>query len=238
MVRMDQKILRIEEPFKCLIVERVNRFVVKISVNAKLYRAYINNTGRLLEYLDEGREGFCVKTRETGRTDCRLFSVKDDGLGAVIDTQLQMKVFEKALEMQMVPWIYRCKIQRRNAKLGESLIDYLMDCTGRNIYLEVKSAVLREGEYAMYPDRPSVRGRRHIKELTDHVKREGQGIILFIAALPRVKAFKPNRAADPEFHELLRGAQENGVDVKSIGLHYNPDDSFVYLFSPALRVNL
>jgi len=104
--------------------------------------------------------------------------------------------------------------------------------------LEVKSAVLKEGEYATYPDCPSARGRRHIRELTDHVKEGRRGTILFIAALPEVKAFRPNRSADPELHGLLMEAHSAGVSLKSIGLCYSPKDSSVYLSDPDLEVKI
>jgi len=81
-------------------------------------------------------------------------------LGALIDNQLQMKAFEKSLEANLIPWLLGCHILKRNAKLGASRIDYLLDCNGKKVYLEVKSAVLREGDYAMYPDCPSDRGRK------------------------------------------------------------------------------
>jgi sugar fermentation stimulation protein A len=45
----------------------------------------------------------------------------------------------------------------------------------------------------MYLDCPSDRGRKHIKELSDYVKVGGEGILLLIAVLPHVKAFKPNK---------------------------------------------
>jgi len=233
-----RRTVRIEDPVECVILERVNRFVVKVLLDGKPKRAYINNTGRLLEYLVKGIKGFCIKTKKTGKTDCRLFSIREDRFAAIIDTHLQMKVFEKAVEMKLIPWIKECKILKRNAKIGRSLIDYLLECDGKKVYLEVKSAVLREGEYAMYPDCPSLRGRKHIKELTEHVRKEGRGTILFVAALPGVEAFKPNITADPELHRLLKEAYEAGVKVKSIGIYYNPKDSFVYLSNPDLRVNL
>jgi len=235
---MEEKIIGVKDSAECWVVERVNRFVVKIIVDGKPCRAYINNTGRLLEYLVNGRMGFCIGTAKTEKTDCRLFSVREKSLGAVIDTQLQTKVFEKALEMKLIPWARECKILRRNTKMGGSLIDYLLEYDGKRVYLEVKSAVLREGEYAMYPDCPSSRGRKHIKELTDHARKGGRGIILFIAALPEVKAFKPNKPGDQEIYELLQDAYESGVGIKSIGLYYNPEDSFVYLYNPDLEVEL
>lgn len=235
---MMERIIRVENPIECSIVKRVNRFVVEICLKGKHYRAHINNTGRLHEFLVEGRKGFCVRNARPGKTDYRLFSIEEGDLGAIIDTQLQMRTFERALEMVLIPWLKGCSVMRRNARLGGSLIDYLLECNGGEVYLEVKSAALREGECAMYPDCPSSRGRKHIGELADHVKEGGRGIILFIGALPGVRAFRPNRDADPELYDLLAEARKVGVEIRSIGILYNPRDSFVYLFNPDLEVRL
>lgn len=232
------KILYIENPVECRIVERINRFAVKVIVNGKLYKAHINNTGRLHEFLVEDRKGFCVRNKKQGKTDYRLFSTKEGHLGALVDTQLQMKAFEKSLEIKLISWLKECRMLKRNAKLGKSLTDYLLECDGKEVYLEVKSAILRQGYHAMYPDCPSSRGRKHMRELTNHAKERGNAVVLFIAALPKVKTFKPNKSADPELCELLVKAYRAGVNIKSIGLFYNPKDSFVYLYNPDLGINL
>jgi sugar fermentation stimulation protein A len=49
------KVLRIGHPLQCKIIEHLNRFVVNVQVKGKLSRAHINNTGRLLEFLAEGK---------------------------------------------------------------------------------------------------------------------------------------------------------------------------------------
>jgi len=229
-------ILRIPRPLECVVIERMNKFVVKVIIEGKTHRAYINNTGRLLHYLVRGRKGFCIRTEWTEKTDCRLFSIREDGLAAIVDTRLQMRAFEKAAQMRFIPWLGECKVAKRNAKLEESLIDYVLECGGDRVYLEVKSAVLRDGKYAMYPDCPSSRGRKHLKELRDHVKRGERAAILFIAALPEVEAFRPNDCGDPDIRRLLREAYQTGLRVKCIGLYYSPEDSFVYLYDPDLRV--
>lgn len=228
----------IGKPVECVVLDRINKFAVGVLIDGKPRRAYINNTGRLLKYLVRGRKGFCIWAAKPSKTDCRLFSIKEDGLAAIIDTQLQMKAFERALEMDLIPWMRGSKILKRNARLGRSLIDYLLECGGERIYLEVKSAVLKEGEYATYPDCPSARGRRHIRELTDHIKEGGRATILFIAALPEVKAFRPNRSSDPELHGLLMKAHSAGVSLKSIGLYYSSKGSSVYLSNPDLEVKI
>lgn len=235
----ETKVFKIDEPLECRIIERLNRFVVTVEIKGKYPLAHINNTGRLSELLVEGRKAFCFRT-PPGKTDYRLFAIEESGLGALIDTQLQMKAFEKSLERNLIPWLAGCRVLKRNAKLGaaSSRIDYLLECYGQEIYLEVKSAVLRDGDYAMYPDCPSARGRKHIKELSGYVKEGGRGGLLFIAALPHIKAFKPNKTADAKLYEALKRAHSAGVEIRAIGLYYNPKDAFVHLFNPDLAINL
>lgn len=149
-----------------------------------------------------------------------------------------MRAFEKSLGMGLIPWLRGYRILKRNARLGDSLIDYLLEGKGDEVLLEVKSAVLREKDRAMYPDCPSLRGRKHIKELINCVDKGGKAIILFIAALPGVRAFKPNKPADPKLYELLVEAHKVGVEIKSIGIAYQPEGSLVYLFNPDLAIDL
>ena len=120
------KICRIDNPEECRIIERVNKFVIKVEINGKYYRAYLNNTGRLSEFLVHGRKAFCFKLPKQGKTDFRLFAIEERGLGALIDTYLQMKAFERSLERNLIPWLEGCGILKRNVTLGASRIDYLL----------------------------------------------------------------------------------------------------------------
>ena len=106
------------------------------------------------------------------------------------------------------------------------------------IYLEVKSAVLRDGDFAMYPDCPSARGRKHIQELTKHAAHAGRAYIVFIAALPAVQAFQPNRLGDAALPALLVAAHKAGVEIRSVGMHYCPESHSIDLFDPDLRIDL
>jgi sugar fermentation stimulation protein A len=232
------QILRVEHPLQCKIIERLNRFVVNVQVKGKPSRAHINNTGRLLEFLAKGKKGFCIRAPKKGKTDYRLFAVEVRNLGALIDTQFQMKALEKLVEMNFIPWLQGCRIQRRNPRLGMPILDYLLECSGQATYLEVKSAVLRDEDYALYPDCPSLRGQRHIRELSLHVKKGGRGTLLFMAALPQIKRFKPNKSADHKLCLLLRKAHASGVKVKSIALYYHPENSFIYTYNTDLEVDL
>lgn len=234
----DNSILNLENPAECTIVGRLNRFVVQVKIADKPYLASINNTGRLLEFLVPGRRAYCLPHTKPLKTDFQLFAIEEGGLGALIDTRLQMNAFEQALETGMIPWLDGFHQVRRDAPLGRSLIDYLLTDGRHEVYLEVKSAALREGEYAMYPDCPTTRGRKHIRELTEHRRKSGTACILFMAALPDVRAFKPNRPADPELYQLLLKAKRAGVELKALNIAYNPQRSAILLLNPDLTVEI
>ena len=149
------------------IQKRLNRFVVSVTKETGLHRAHINNTGRLEQFLVPGATGYCLEPRRPGATDFRLIAVAERGAAALIDTQLQMRAFESGVERGAFPWLKGFLRFRRNPPLGRSLIDYRLEGDAGILYLEAKSAVLRDGSTALYPDCPTLRGQKHVRELKD-----------------------------------------------------------------------
>lgn len=232
-------LIRIENWKTLKIIKRINRFVVLVEEDSYVEKAYINNTGRLMEYMVTGKTAYCILLSRPRKTKYRLFAVEDSGLGALIDTQFQMEAFEKIIEQQLAAWAKDCRIRQRNPRLGESVLDYLLECRDREVYVEVKSAVLRSKDnYAMYPDCPTPRGRRHIRELIKHVENGGEAWLVFIAGLPHVKGFRPYEKGDPEIPRLVRAAYKHGVLVKAINFYFDPESSSIVLGNPDLRVKI
>ncbi len=214
---------KIDDPIPCQIVKKLNRFVVLIEMEGREERAWINNTGRLTEFMIEGTLAYC-HSHEGKRTGYRLFAIAEqDGHGALIDTMYQMRSFERAVEDGRIPWLEGWKIIVKEPKLGKGKTDYKLESgDGVEALLEVKSAVLRVGDMASYPDCPTVRGQRHIRGLTEHVESGGKAFICFASALPGATGFTPYEAGDPQIPILLRKAKKAGVEVRAISMHYDP----------------
>jgi len=207
-------------------IERTNRFVGLVRIDGEVKRSLITNTGRLEEFMVKGRKAFCMP-KQGGKTEFILIGFDEGEKGAIIDTRIQAKAFEKAVEMGLITWLKNCRIKRKEVKIGSSRLDYLLECNGEEIWVEMKSAVLREGEYAMYPDCPSIRGQKHIKELITLKEQGKKAMILFICALPNVKKFKPYEKGDPEIAKLLRLAKKKGVEIRAIGISLLPSGEVV-----------
>jgi sugar fermentation stimulation protein A len=224
------RLMLINNAVECRITSRVNRFKVLVETPYGEDYAYINNTGRLREYMVTGRTAYCLKRSKPGKTSYRLFAVKEQGSAALIDTRMQMDVFEQVVSRGLAQWLHGCMILKRNPRLGSSVLDYILECEGQPVYVEVKSAVMRgDTVFSMYPDCPTIRGRRHFRELTAHALEGGRGMIVFISGLKGVRSFKPYRDGDPEIPLLLAEASLTGVTVKAISIHYDQNTGWIML---------
>lgn len=234
-MNLNEKITEIKNLKGSKIIERINKFVIKVRVGRKTILASLNNTGRLEEFLRKDNLGYLIPIKGN-KTNYRLSFIKEDKNSAsIIDTALQMRCFEIALEKNLISWLKGAKILKRNIKLGNSLIDYLIQSRNKKYYLEIKSAVMRENNFAMYPDCPSLRGQKHIKELIKHSK---NSIILFIAGMKNIKAFKPNKNTDEKIYELLKIAKKRGVIIKAFQIYLNLKAKNIVLKNDNLKVIL
>lgn len=221
----------------CTILERLNRFVVEVDMNGERVRAHINNTGKLTSVLVKGRRGYCVRLKGRGKLQYRLYAVEYSTGYAVIDTQLQEKAFMNAVETGLIPWLEGCRVARRRPRVLGEVFDYSLSCKDKTAIVELKSAILESPEgYAMYPDTPSERGRRHVRKLVEYSIAGGWAILVFVAAFPGARGFKPNKSVDPEIARLVKQAVEAGVTVESIGLEYKPYNHSVYMYATSLPV--
>ena len=224
----------------CTFIERLNRFVALVEVDGENRKALVTNTGRLEEFMIPGRRAFCTP-KTGGKTDFVLVAFEDlNGRGAVIDTRTQAKAFERAVELNLMPWLRDCRIKRKEVAIGKSRLDYLFECPDGEVYAEMKSAVLRggeRGEYAMYPDCPSTRGQKHIRELIELKKAGKRAMIFFIGAMPGVERFKPYERGDPEIARLLAEAKRTGVEVNALSISLLPGGEVV-LERPSLEVEV
>jgi sugar fermentation stimulation protein A len=223
----------------CRIVRRVNRFMVEVEAPWGVEIVHINNTGRLEDVIVKGRIGYCTKVRRPRRLRYRLFSVEYGEGFSLIDTKLQEEAFARAVDSGLLPWARGCRVILRSPKHDGMRFDYLLDCTGEKVLAETKSAVLQSPEgLALYPDCPTARGREHIKLLARLAEKGRRTLLVFIAAFPGAKGFKPYEGGDPEIPRLVREAIKAGVNVRSLGIMFNPKRGTVELYNADLPIIL
>ncbi|MCI9149723.1 MAG: DNA/RNA nuclease SfsA [Lachnospiraceae bacterium] len=189
--------------------ERPNRFIALVEMDGRVEKCHVKNTGRCRELLVPGAKVYLEKSDSPGRkTAYDLIGVDKGALYVNMDSQAPNKMVREWLVAQ--GWEY----VRPEAKYGDSRIDFYMEGPGeRRAFLEVKGVTLEEDGVARFPDAPTERGIKHMKELMRAVSEGYEGYILFVIQMKGVHLFEPNDRTHPAFGETLREAARAGVKV-------------------------
>lgn len=79
--------------------------------------------------------------------------------------------------------------------------------------MEVKGVTLEVDHVAKFPDAPTERGIKHVKELALASKRGLRAYILFVIQMKGITSFMPNMDTHPAFGEALQEASQAGVHI-------------------------
>lgn len=95
--------------------------------------------------------------------------------------------------------------------------------TIQKVLIEVKGCTLEIDGVGYFPDAPTVRGVKHLRELAEATKTEYECYLIFVIAMPKVKKVLPNINTHPEFGEALEEAVKSGVKVIYLECDVTPD---------------
>ena len=194
---------------------RDRRFTAVVRVNQKLSHAHIAHTGRLTTVLVPGRQVWLSEVKNKNRwTHYDLKLVAIDHVMVAIDSRLPNVLFSEALKQQSLKDFMYKEIQQE-VKLGHSRIDFRLSGPLGTCWVETKSVTLEKDRVALFPDAPSIRGRKHLKELTEVLKDSIRAAVVFIVQRPDVDSFSPNQEIDPDFADILTKVAGTGVEVKA-----------------------
>ena len=60
-------------------------------------------------------------------------------------------------------------------------------------------------------------------------------MIAFMIGLRDVMGFRPSKDVDPEIHKLLLSGSQIGLEIKAIGVYYDPRQSSIRLWNPDVK---
>ena len=89
--------------------------------------------------------------------------------------------------------------------------------------MEVKGCTLEIDSIGYFPDAPTERGTKHLRELITAVQAGFGAVAAFVIQMDGVTEVRPNLAMDPAFGEALRDAETAGVRRLMLPCHVEPD---------------
>lgn len=204
---------------KANFISRPNRFIAYVELEGKKLTVHVKNTGRCRELLLPGAAVYLEKAQNPERkTPYDLVAVEHDGKIINIDSQAPNKVVKEYLER-----LGEYDLIKPEHKYGDSRIDFYMEKGSDKYLMEVKGCTLFRNGTGLFPDAPTERGARHLRELTQAQKAGYKAIIAFVIQGEGIDHVEPNVETDPEFAGAFNEAVNAGVQVLHLKCKVTPD---------------
>ena len=190
-------------------IDRPNRFIAHVEIAGKAETVHVKNTGRCRELLLPGAAVRLEQSDNPARkTLYDLAAVYKDRIGWInIDSQAPNKVAKEWLETQ------NYDVVKPEYKYGNSRIDFYMKKGMQEYLMEVKGCTLERQGIGYFPDAPTERGVKHLRELIGAKKAGYECAVAFVIQMEGVTEVRANEETHPEFKEALEEARAAGVKV-------------------------
>ena len=212
--------MKYENIVKGVYLDRPNRFIAHCLIDDKEEICHVKNTGRCKELLVKGNTVYLQKSDKTNRkTKYDLIAVEKGERLINMDSQIVNNVV-----LEYLPNIFDyIKFVKPEYKYGNSRFDIYVETENEKAFIEVKGVTLENGGVVSFPDAPSERGVKHLKELQKAVTEGFKAYVIFVIQMSDVKYFEPNSKTHPEFAEELKKAKDNGVIPLAFDCAVTPD---------------
>jgi sugar fermentation stimulation protein A len=208
-------------------LSRPNRFIAKVKIKDEIHTVHVKNTGRCKELLVPNCTVYLAEADNPNRkTKYDLISVeKQRNNGSTLLINMDSQIVNSAAE----EWLKKGELFgigatiRREVTFGKSRFDFYIEKGNRKIFLEVKGVTLENNGVASFPDAPTERGIKHIKELITCCNNGFESYILFVIQMKGVREFTPNDVTHKAFGDALREAKKSGVNIIAMDCIVTPD---------------
>ena len=194
-------------------ISRPNRFIALCEIDGKTETCHVKNTGRCKELLIKGASVYLQRAKNMSRkTAFDLIAVQKGERLINMDSQASNKVFYEWAVKVGIPGLTMIKPEQAYL---HSRFDFYIEAGERKIFVEIKGVTLEEEGIALFPDAPTERGIKHLRELSRCVLDGYEAMAVFVIQMHGVRGFAPN-PAQPAFKEALLSARASGVQLTAM----------------------
>ncbi len=212
--------MRYDNIREAVFLDRPNRFIAHVLLDGETVVCHVKNTGRCRELLVPGARVILSKgTNPQRRTAYDLVSVYKGERLINMDSQSPNDIAAAYLP-RLFPDLAEL---RREVTWGDSRFDFWGVRGGQPFYLEVKGVTLERDGLVLFPDAPTERGAKHLRELAQLKQIGMDAHVLFVVQMSPVTALRANRETDPAFADALLAARAAGVSVHAVDCLVAPD---------------
>ncbi len=209
------------------LIRRYQRFLADVRTAAgDVLTIHCPNTGSMRNCREPDSRVWYTTSAKPGRKYPQTWQIVEvEGRHLVgINTGMANPLVGEAIEAGLVENLAGFTALRREAayESGAGRADFLVSLPGGDCYVEVKNVSLAGADgIGMFPDAPTERGRRHLRELTALRRAGGRAMLIFCVAHNGATSVRPADEIDPKFGDLLREAADSGVELLACGAAFD-----------------
>ncbi len=193
-------------------LERPNRFIAHIDIDGNKEIVHVKNTGRCAELLISGAKVYVQRAASPDRkTKWDLIAVEKNGCIINMDSQITNYAVKEWIEKGNL--FDNLQLIKPEVTYGDSRFDLYVEADGKKIFIEVKGVTLENDGVASFPDAPSERAVKHVKELINAKKEGYETYVFFVVQMKNILYFTPNKLMHEAFADALIEAKDAGVKI-------------------------
>ncbi|MHC5372646.1 DNA/RNA nuclease SfsA [Enterococcus sp. LJL120] len=209
-------------------VRRVNRFIAECLLEDELVIVHVKNTGRGTELLiADALVAISYQDSPARKTKYDLIAVKKADFWINIDSQLPNKLVAEGLkngQIHLPQLTGKINLIKPEVKHLHSKFDFYGEtAAGEKFFIEVKGVTLENFNVAAFPDAPTLRGLKHVSELTAVLAEGYLSYVIFVVEFQPVKVATIHTAMQPALRDAFAEAIEAGVQVLAYNCQVSPN---------------
>ncbi len=197
------------------LIKRYKRFLADVELtNGTVVTAHCTNSGTMKTCLEEGAPVYLTPVDDPKRKTkftWEMIYINDGWIG--INTSVPNLLAYEAIRDGKIDKLQGYTFVKREVTFGDSRFDIYAENEREKCFVEVKNVTMKVGEYALFPDAVTTRGRKHLETLMQ-VKKQGiRAVMLYVIQRMDVKKFGIATIIDPDYARTLKKAFAAGVEI-------------------------
>lgn len=202
------------------LIKRYKRFLADVELaDGRVIIAHCANTGAMTGCAEPGWKVW-LRDSQNPKRKCRFsweLVENSENDRICINTARANEVVAEAIAAEQIPQLQGYDELVREVRYGDenSRIDLLLRGNSQSdCYIEVKSVTLLNSPHlGLFPDAPTVRGQKHLRELMKIAQQGQRAVLLFAVMHSGIEQVSVASKIDPNYAQLLKQAIAAGVEV-------------------------
>jgi sugar fermentation stimulation protein A len=215
------------------LLKRYKRFLADVQLaDGSIVIAHCPNTGAMTGCAETGWKVWLSPSNNPKRKLLYTWEVVlTDQLHWIgINTHKANVLVKEAIQENKIAELLGYKTLKPEVKFGEenSRIDFLLtDPEKLDCYVEVKSVTLLDDNVGYFPDAKTLRGQKHLRELSLIANQGKRAVLLFCVQHSGIESVQVAKHIDSDYAKELKQAMLSGVQILCYGCKISSEKIYI-----------